>query len=203
MTSFCTFSKPHIHKNRTTKHLKPPGTNMWSKYANNMKIMHRHVTQKDTQHAKQKTLAFYADYNGITCQTQQNNTRKANVAKCQQKTCYCQTYQSLNRTLQKAHKTIGLINTFGASMRVQINFQVASNPSVNFCIKTEKPSCFQQRLKNNEKDKKNEKKRNTEYSPISLQLMKGLSTITVTVPLVLPRAPPNHSNRSTGPSHRP
>jgi hypothetical protein len=145
---------------------------MWSKYANRMKIMHRHVTQKDTQHAKQKILASYADYNGITCQTQQNNTRKANVARCRQKTYYYPTYQSLNLTPQKDHKTTSSTNTFGASTKVQANFQVASNHSIS-------------KLK-----KKNEEKRNTEYSPISLQLTKGLSTITVTVPLVLPRAPP-------------
>jgi hypothetical protein len=67
---------------------------------------------------------------------QQNSTRKANVAKCQQKTYYCQTYQPSNQTPQKDHKMTGSTSTFGASMRVQINFQVASNPSINFCSKT-------------------------------------------------------------------
>jgi hypothetical protein len=75
-------------------------------------------------------------------------------------------------------------------MRVQINFQVASNPPINFCSTTNAQLFFTVRKTAKRKNTKNEKKRNTEYSPISLQLTKGLSTITVTVPLVLPRAPP-------------
>jgi hypothetical protein len=109
---------------------------MWKTYAKHMRIKQKNVTHKDTQHVKQKILAFYVDYNGITCQTQPDNTRKVNVARCQQKTYYCQTYQSLNQTPPKDHKMRGSTSTFGASMRVQTNFQVASNPSINVCSKT-------------------------------------------------------------------
>ena len=133
MTNYCTSSKPHKHKNRIIKRLKPPRTNMWNTYAKHMRIRQKKVTHKGTQHVKQKILVFYADYNGITCQTQLDNTRKVNVVRCQQKTYYCQTYQSLNQTLRKDHKTTSSTNISGASTRVQINFQVASNPSINFC----------------------------------------------------------------------